>query len=305
MNPTNASTLSIWTLWAPLKFALTTFFSTSIIGLLYSFIAVRIYTPTPVPYQPLLWLTTITFIICAIRLFYKLPHITPDRESFIATHNLQTALTATAFIAISLFITQNANKILLQLATLGSSSASILFIFSMSSILLLYLIGILLSNFFLKFRRIQTLNIPTWKIICCMPFGFSALWAPGYILPDLRGPTNSITIKPNWYKNITHLITSNPATTISVFALLTMLSGFVYGINAVLLTFILSLIFGIWTISVGIKKFIKTMPGKYATVAVIINIAIIIALTLGTHIYTHLNQTTTINIIETTETINL
>ncbi len=304
MKNTSTSKLSTWVFWAPLKFALTTFIATSIISLLYSVIAGTIYTQTPAPYQPLLYLCITTFIVCTIKMFSKLPHIIPDRNSFIATHNLQTILTSGAFILTTFYIMQNANKILFHLATISNSSFVTFFIFTISSILILYLIGVLFSNFFLKFRRIHSFCIPTWKIICSIPFGFSALWAPGYILKTADKKTDQIEIKSNWYKRLTNTITLHQSTTIAIFTLITMLSGFIFGLNSVLLTFILTLIFGIWSLTTGAKKFINSMPNKYAIFAIIVNITTIIILTLGTHLYTNLN-TTRINISENTETINL
>ena len=304
MKNTSTSKLSTWVFWEPLKFAITTFIATSIIGLLYSVIAGAIYTQTPAPYQPLLSLCITTFIVCTIRMFSKMPHIIPDRNSFIATHNLQTFLTSGAFILTTFYIMQNANKILFYIATISNSSLVIFSLFTISSILMLYLIGVLFSNFFLKFRRIQSFCIPTWKIICSIPFGFSALWAPGYILKTADKKTDQIEIKSNWYKRLTNTIILHQSTTIAIFTLITMLSGFIFGLNSILLTFILTLIFGIWSLTTGAKKFIKSMPNKYAIFAIIVNITTIIILTLGTHVYTNLN-TTTINISENTETINL
>ena len=305
MKETNTTKLSSLVLWQPLRFATITFLALSITGLLYSLIAGKIYAPAPVPPQPLLWLCLFAFMCCTSLFFYKAPRFIPDRTSFIATHNAQILLISVAFILMSYYLSQHAQEILFKLMLAETISAPT-FIITITAFCLvfLYLVGVLLSNIFLKFRRIQNFNIPTWKIFCSIPFGFSALWTPGYILPDEHASTNNITIKSNWYKKITNTITSHKTTTISVFTLITMLSGFIYGINTILLTFILALIFGIWSLTTGTKKFIKSMPNKYSTFSVIMNIAIIIILTLGTRIYTNLNKTT-INITETTETINL
>ena len=303
MEHTNTSKLSTWILWAPLKFAATTFCAISIICIIYSLITTKIFIHANTSPQTMLWLCATTFIICATILFYKLPHSSPDRTSFIATHNLQTILTSIGFILASFFILQNANEILLRLIFMSSHAPSrfIITIFLFCSIFL-YLIGILLSNFFLKIRRIQSFKIPTWKIICSIPFGFSALWTPGYILKTKDKNSDKITIKSNWYKRTTHAIESHQSTTITIFTLVTILSGFIFGIQSILLTFILTLIFGIWVLTIGTKKFIDSMPNKYATFAVIINIALILILAFSANIP---NNQTIISISETTETINL
>ena len=305
MSQTNTSKLSAWTLWTPLRFAITAFISLSLIGLLYTFIAGKIYAPAPIPTQPLLWLCTAAFIGCIIALFYKLPRINIDRYSFIAVHNLQILITSTFFILLTYILLNNANEIIFKLILLETKSQlSFILATSIFAIITLYTFGILLSNIYAKFRRIQALNIPTWKIICSMPFGFSALWAPGYIL-NTNDKSNSIVIKSNLYKRLTDKITEHQSSVIAVFSVITMLSGFIYGINSILLTFTLALIFGIWAINIGAKKFIGNIGGKYANWAVIINIILII---MFITVYSFRTQTTKniqINITETEQTINL
>lgn len=298
MQQTNTSKISTWIFKTPLKFAIYTFCTFAIIGLLYILIIGTMYAPNPLPIRPLFYLTFIVLIYCTYKLYKHLPPTPPNQTSFVATHNAQILITSIAFFLISIFIFQNENTLALKL----SSSAYILTV-ATSSIICLYLIGIIFSNIFLKFMRIQTFKIPTWKIIFSMPFGFSALWTPGYILKAKESETDTITIKSNWYKKLTKKILSHQSTTIAVYALITMLSGFIFGIRSVLLTFILALIFGIWAISVGTKKFIKNAPNKYATYAIIINIVVLTILSIGTQISQR--TPTTINISETTETINL
>lgn len=303
MQKTNTYKLSTWTLWAPLRFAVFTFCALTMTSLLYTFIATRIYTPAPIPQTPLLYLIILTFIGCATLFFIKLPRITPDRQSFIAAHNAQITLVSITFILISFLLLKNANEIIFKLIIMESSSTpSFIITVATFCIIFLYLIGILLSNFFLKIRRIQNFKIPTWKIILCIPFGFSALWTPGYILPTANTTNSSITIKSNWYRNLTNRITSHATTTIATYALITMLSGFIFGINATLLTFVFALIFGIWALQIGTKKFTKNITRQYTTFAIIINL-ILIAITACAYIYTP--KITSINIHETTETINL
>lgn len=298
MQKTCTSQLHTWILRAPLKFAIYTFCAFLTVGLLYTLIIGTIYAHAPLPIQPLLYITFITLIFFTYKLYKHLPPTPPDQISFVATHNAQMTITSIAFFLISILLFQNADILALKL-----SSGTYILTVATSCIICLYLIGIIFSNIFLKFMRIQTFKIPTWKIILSMPFGFAALWTPGYILKTKQSETNTFIIKSNWYKRLTHQILSHQSTTIAVYALITTLSGFIFGIRSVLLTFILALIFGIWTISVGTEKFIKEAPKKYSTFAIIINMIVIIVISLGAQLSQH--RPTIINISETTETINL
>ena len=137
-----------------------------------------------------------------------------------------------------------------------------------------------------------------------MPFGFSALWTPGYIL-NTNDKTNSISVKSNWYKKITDKIITHQPVLIAVFSVITMLSGFIYGLNSTLLTFTLALIFGIWTLNTGTKKFLNNIGGKYANWATIINIVLIITFSLFYRITNNLQKQQQININSTEQSINL
>jgi hypothetical protein len=305
MPQTNTSKLSTWILWAPIKFSIITFICLTIVGLLYTFITAKIYAPAPTPTQPIIWLCTITFIGCIAHMFYKLPRINFDRASFVATHNSQMLITSIFFILLTYIVINNATEIVLQLILLETKSQpTFVLLISAIAIFILYIFGILFSNIYAKIRRIQALNIPTWKIVCSMPFGFSALWTPGYIL-NTNDKTNNISIKLNWYKKLTDKIITHQSVLIAVFSVITMLSGFIYGLNSILLTFTLALIFGIWALNTGTKKFLNNIGGKYANWAIIINIVLIITFSLFYRITNNLQKQQQININSTEQSINL
>lgn len=305
MSQTNTSKLSTWVFWAPLRFAITSFIALGIVGILYTLIAGKIYAPAPIPMQPLLWLCAITCIGCIAAMLHKLPCTNIDRFSFIAIHNIQMLIATIFFIAFTYTIISNANEIIFRLILLETKSQPyfILTIFTFA-IVTMYFFGILLSNIFAKIRRIQTLNIPTWKIICCIPFGFSALWTPGYIL-ETNNKANAVTIKSNWYKKLTNKITEHQSSIVATFSVITMLSGFIYGLSGILLTYTLALIFGIWVLNIGTKKFLGHIAGKYTNWAIVVNIILIITFTVIYNYRTNTNKNIQINITETAQTINL
>ncbi|MBO5946593.1 MAG: hypothetical protein J6Q44_00425 [Alphaproteobacteria bacterium] len=277
MENNNATKFSIWTLWSPLKFAAISFGIMITTAFIYSLIAGAIYTPAPIPQTPLITLLLIGFTGAIAIQVKHLPRDKMDRTSFIAIHNTQTIILSVLFIASSYMLVRYAQQIIFYLLIMETRiSATFLITLTASLIFYLYLLGLLFANIYAKFRRARELNIPTWKIIFSMPFGFAALWTPGYILDS--GTVKKATFAPRaqLLKRATNWVISRPAHTIATFIMITILSGFFFGFNAVLLTFSLALIFGIWALQSGTKTFIKKIPGKYALSAVIFNLALII-----------------------------
>lgn len=290
MKQQNTKKFSIWTLWSPIKFAAISFGLIASIVFIYGLITHYVYGAAPIPQAPLFTLLTIALIVAAFIQIKTLPREKMDRPSFIAIHNTQTAIMSLLFLTSSYLIVRYAQQIMFQLLIM-ETRISIAFLITITATLLfyLYLLGLNIANIYAKFRRAREMNIPTWKIILSMPFGFAALWAPGYILAT--SPTKQPTIAPKskQLQAATEWITQRPAHTIAAFIAVTLLSGFFFGFNSVLLTFSLTLIFGIWALQRGTKNFTKNMPGKYSSAAVIFNI---IMLTMFFVYFTLIPQTT-------------
>lgn len=277
MTENNTNKFSTWILWSPLKFAVISFCVMISTAFFYSLIAGAIYNPSGIPQTPLWILLAIGFICSIAFQFKKLPRDKMDRTSFIAIHNTQTIVLSGLFLISAYLISRHAQQIMFTLLMMETRiSATFLIVLGASLLFYLYLIGLLVANICAKVRRIREFNIPTWKIVCSMPFGFSALWTPGYILDANASKVPSYTPKSELLNRANNRIISTTTYTIATFIAITLLSGFFFGFNSVLLTFSLTLIFGIWAIQVGTKKFIKSMPDKYSTSAVIFNIALLI-----------------------------
>ena len=215
--------------------------------------------------------------ICSIALqINSLPRAKMDQLSFISIHNTQTVLLSGLFITSSYLLARYAQQIMFYLFMLETRlSATFIITLTASLLFYLYLLGLAIANIYAKFRRIREFNVPTWKIICSMPFGFAALWTPGYIIKSTATKATAFTPKSKWMQRATNWICLRPANTIATFIAITTLSGFFFGFNAVLLTFSLTLIFGIWALQRGTKSFIQDMPRKYATASVIFNVALL------------------------------
>lgn len=292
--------ITTWLLWTPLKFAFLSFISIFTISFLYTWISEQIVFDKYTNTAPILTLITISIICCIYYVMKRIPKITMDQKSFVAIHNAQTILSFLLFTMSGYLLFTNQQYLIYSITT-GTTSepGTVLTLMTLFSIFLLYTLGLTLTNVYVKIRRIQELKIPTWKIICSIPFGFSALWLPGYLTQTNKSHTPGQQIKSKWYSRINTWITSNPANTIATFIFITALSGFYIGFSTTLLTFSMALIYGIWTLKIGAKKFSDRIPGAYSTTAVIINITLIIVLSMA-YIFMPQSQNIEITINETT-----
>lgn len=292
--------ITTWLLWTPLKFAFLSFISIFTISFLYTWISEHIVFDKYTNTAPILTLITISIICCIYYVIKKIPKITMDQKSFVAIHNAQTILSFLLFTMSGYLLFTNQQYLIYSITT-GTTSepGTILTLMTLFSIFLLYTLGLTLINLYVKFKRIQELKIPTWKIICSIPFGFSALWLPGYLTQTNKSHTPGQQIKSKWYNRINTWITSNRANTIATFIFITALSGFYIGFSTSLLTFSMALIYGIWTLKIGAKKISDRIPGTYSTTAVIINITLIIVLSMA-YIFMPQSQNIEITINETT-----
>lgn len=287
------SKLSTWTLWSPLKFATIALGLMLTSAFIYILISNAVYGPNFIPRTPLLIITIITLIGAIAIQIYNLPRETMDRKSFLLTHNIQTIILSILFLDSSYMIARHAQQIIFNLLIMETHTSSIFIITLLASALFyLYLMGILVANTYAKYRRIRAMGIPAWKIIFSIPFGFSALWVPGYILDYTNTKNATVQSTSKTLTSITNRIYSSTTNTIATFIFITLVSGFVFGFNSVLLTFTLTLIFGIWALQIGTKNFTKNTSGKYATFAVIFNI-VLITVILAFHIFV---PTTTQNV---------
>ena len=269
------TTLLTWLLKTPFKFALISFITSILAVIIFSLI----FSNNTTSATPLYILLTIAFAISTYFTVRSLPKIKMDRPSFVAIHSAQTLLGFLLFTTLIYILTHNQQTLMFRLMTFDSSHPNIfMFIVVLISLYLLFLLGTAVVNFYIKICRIQQFNIPTWKIIFSFPFGFSMLWVPGYLLDTKPVKTPSQEIKSKTYSKIINWVLTNNINTVFAFIFITLLSGFFVGMAPMLLTFILAIIFGLWSTQTGAKKFEKQMNKTYSTIAVIINIAMIIAI---------------------------
>lgn len=275
MNKIKTKPLSWWTLWYPLWFAIITF--------IFMIVAVMIsgaVSGQSTIMQPMTSiLTFVAFITGAGLLFLRMPRDPLDQRSLIALTNIQVTVAAVLLFTFLTLIAKHHEWLALKLALLSPQS-DVLFAFVLSiwGIFLLYLCGLLLSNVYAKYRRCRSMGIAPWRIICSMPFGFSLLWAPGYILSDKQTTAPNVPMRAKWYARFTDWIARHPVATCISFIATVLMSQIFFGYRFVLLVLAMTTIFAIWFRIVGDKAFRRGMPGRYATTAVILNIVLIIGL---------------------------
>ena len=286
MPKQNTTKLRNFLLLSPLKFAF--------IAFLFSFLAVLIYNLLlhTHPASVLFSMIAIAIITAGVIQVRHLPRITFNRQDFVATHIAQTLALVASFLAIVFLLPR------FNIYGPVPNTVSILCYVGIS-IICLYAIGLLIANFYIKFRRISDMNIPLLHTLFTMPFGFSALWVPGYFLDIPKSKKSSIAT-PDKYGHIISKIVARPLYLAMAFALITLLSGFIFGIRPVLLTFALSLGFGIWAIG---NRNTKTEISKHYTIsAIIVNICIWIALLTFAFSASPITNDVQINISDTEQT---
>ncbi len=275
MQNTKHATLSSWLLWSPLRFAIISLGLMLGSTLLYSIIVHRIYDTPPPSQTPIVILLTLSVAFAATLLIRRLPCDKMDRDKFISIHNAQTFILSITLIISSIILFMNLDKFMLQLLWLEThASLSFLILAVIAAIFYMYLLGLLISNIYAKYLRARDMNIPAWKTVCSMPFGFSMLWSAGYLMNTKTTPKKAKS--DNWYSRLTNWILEKQSNTVLAFICITLLSGFFFGFRSILLTFALALIYGIWALQVGTKTLSKNISHKYTNTAIIINIILLI-----------------------------
>lgn len=267
--------LMSWTLWRPLRFAITSFAIMCGVGVLYSLIAPHI-TATPI-----LWPLWILFGICfggtAYLMLRRMPCGDMSQRGFIALDTLQIIVMYLALFG-TVLVTTQMQRIAYHMIMAGHAGNTWFVItVAVVSIFALYMTGLGLSNLYAKFRRARSMGISSWAAILSMPFSFGLFWIPGYILPDATTPESCVTIRPKWYDKLSQKIADNIITSTLAFVILTLLSGLLVGMQTLLVTGIILAAFFAWTAIYGLAKFKKNISGAYSIFAVCTNIIMIIA----------------------------
>ena len=295
------TTLTTWLLKLPFKFAIISLALILLLSFLYPFIGNFFHPESQtLPVGSLFALIAASILASIYFAIRKAPKIKMDTPSFITIHTAQVLLMFLLFSVSTYLLLSNQQNLLFRLMLMESKiSGATSILILLLSVYFLYMLGLEIFNIYVKVRCMQRFNIPAWKIILSIPFGFSALWVPGYLSNATNTKKPSQGIKSKWYTKLIKWTTKTQLNTISMFVFITVLSSFFAGLNAALLTFSFALLFGIWTLQTGTKQFEKNMAKKYSSVAVIVNIVLVV---IFAYTYIFIPQTQSnvqINITET------
>lgn len=283
MTKQKKASLLSWTFWEPLKFALYLLLLIFGIGIIFVLLANSGFNDASSTYNLFITLLSIGFVISAFFMIKKLPNENLDRKSFVALNNLQTFLISFIIITSSIIIAINADRIILKLLWLEANRKfTFLLITTLAYTFYSYLLGLLISNLYTKYRRCRAFGIKPWKIISSFPFGFTLLWIPGYFITDTEKKDPVLKIKTKWYNQLTDWILNKKFNTVIAFIILIFLSSFIFSLKLTILLFVATAIFAIWLKIKGSKKFLKDIPNKYSYFAITINVIILATIILLT-----------------------
>lgn len=285
-----------WVLWQPLKFAVISFLMIMLVIMMFGIIAPDA-SPASVSLAVL-----VAFVASAFATYYKLPRENMDRRGFVALNNAQMAIVATIFsVAMSIIVVYK-NAIAMKLMWFYTHfNATDAIIICAVLLLFLYLCGIFVTNLYAKYRRCREIGIAPWKIVCSMPFGFSLLWTPGYLLDDTDKGAPAVAVHAKWYKQLTNWVISRPIYTTLAFTLITIYSIFFYGRRAVMVTLACAVVFALWYRVTGLAGFRQQQGRKYALFAIAVNI-VILACVIAYQVHISNMDITTINISDVATT---
>lgn len=258
--------ISTWVLWAPMKFA--------IISMMAMMACIAIYTsinPNASQYEiPIVMICALLMII--IFHIWRLPADDISRRQFVALNTAQMFITNMLFIIMTIGILQYVGALEANMITLPQKNPLVTVAITTVGLMYLYQLGVSVGNLYAKYRRVRTMGVNAWKIICTIPFGFSMLWIAGYMLPDAK-PTK--TKSTGRYARIINAICNNNIYAYTAIVLLIMTSGLFTGINVMATALTMCVIFAMWLRTRGTTITRADIPYNYSTTAIVINIVMI------------------------------
>lgn len=259
-----------WIIGMPIKFACITFVS---------YIALILLSAAVGWYSISAWFLSaiLSVIIAGFVSLRKISHDNLDRYSFIALNNIQMFL----YSILLIFITPHSDTIYgFMFKTLSMTLPQIIVIV-LAGLFYFYLIGLWLSNIYAKYLRIRAMNVPAWKAIFSVPFGFAMLWMPGYLMQSEKDSAPVLTIPCATYDKFTRWILKSSFAAVGIISVLVLLSGLVSGTWVAIITLSMGVVFAATLRVRGEQKFRANIGRGYATSAVIVNVIMIIVLILS------------------------
>ena len=265
--------LKTWLFTKPIIFASLCIGFGLAFGLCYALIQTFLNFESMVPIYILFGLS---ILLPACYIIKKLPHTDMNQNDFVAITNGAGIISiAASFLAIILAmvysnVSQHGILTLYMFHPLKFYTLVLLTLFSS-----LYLIGVAISNIYAKYKRAVTLGISPWKVILSMPFAFLLMWTPGYLVKGKDGKSG-LKIKSSWYNKLNKWVLSNFNNTLFAFVFLLFFKSVIAGTMTLVLATISLIIYTLWYVKHK-SDFVANINNGYASTAVCINLAILIA----------------------------
>lgn len=267
-SPENSQPLSKWLFWAPLKF--TGLFSALMIVFVF---LTNIFFRAQVEFlgMSVLFVIGFTFLTFSI---YKIISWTPDdqlgQKSFIMLNIAQ------SFISLILLAIIGFLAIWMQAGMLELNFVMALGIAAI--LLMIFLAATGLLKIKSLFCRARMQGIPKWKLWMSVPFGLGMMWYSGFLISDGNKKTQALPTKVKPLEQLANWIVKNQRNTIIAFLVFIASAGIliISDVKTMIIFYAVSLALG-GTLLVY-KKLRQNLGGMFATTAVLLNIAVIIAI---------------------------
>ena len=135
-----------------------------------------------------------------------------------------------------------------------------------------YLLGLWISNIYVKYKRAKEVGFSGWKIVLSMPFCFVMTWMHGYLTTDSKQQTHLI-IKSKWYERLNKWVLSNQNNTVFMFLVLFVFTKMLFfkQYETSLFLLLLFAIYMVWK-KIAQKNFTKQTNGWYIWTGIITNL---------------------------------
>lgn len=274
------SVLKSWLFYQPLKFAaLAVALMIGVAGL-YSMVATFAFNAA-VSTTMMFTLLLACLVFAGCKLIRWLPADNLDRRSFVAVGNGLTMAGFGTLMLMSAFVLANMQRIMFYMTWLQSASTLLFFIVATAvSTIYMYLIGLVITNTYATYRRAIGMGIARWKVLLSLPFVFTLLWLPGFFLNDEKAKP-VVPVRAEWYSDFTDWVVAQPLGAIGMWAFTIFIISFFVDIHSACLMLLCGAYFGIWALVMGAQKLRKNIGGLYSSVAVVINLALVVSIICG------------------------
>ena len=263
--------LSTWLFWGAAKFGLMSITLMLLITVTLGLLG-RAMGDNIVPKSFLVTMMGLIAVYAIWRTFRGLGARTMDRTGFIAVDAGVTFIYYALSLAFVVVGTWWGPSLFNAAASIGFLAG--LIFFWLGGLVGLFLIGLPIINVYALYRRCVALGIPKWKIILSIPC--SLLNIACYMVPDKKSQKPAIDIPQNRFGRLVHWVGARRRNTwIFLWGLATL--GVLWGYQAGLISILLLGVYYIWERVTGTEELHKNIGGTFATVAVILNIVILIA----------------------------